>query len=250
MFMENEVKLFMIFDILGDTKRTGPVLWCVDRERLEDIKDHILDLLLIARILKNKLDKYINYDKLYDYIICHDLPEAITGDITKFEGVSSEEIERVTGIAIDYLDNLFKDIIDIKELINDFDCGNNLEAKVARMIDKVHSATTFIKYQMEKNIDVNNPKIIKELRYIPFVDKKISEGADVADIFYEYHRQAITISDEECQKYHLNRNDANNIVMVIQGFIDEFYKEKLNNTLFSFKEKFPKEGMIYNRNVE
>lgn len=30
-----EVKLFMIFDILGDTVRTGPQLWHVNRERLE-----------------------------------------------------------------------------------------------------------------------------------------------------------------------------------------------------------------------
>ena len=248
--MENEVKLFMIFDILGDTKRSGPVLWCVDRERLEDIKDHILDLLLVARILKNKLDKYINYDKLYDYIICHDLPEAITGDITKFEGISGEEIDRVTGIAIDYLDNLFNGIIDIKTLINEFDNSSTLEAKVAKMIDKVHSATTFIKYQTEKNIDVNNPKIIKELRYIPFVDEKIKEGKDVADIFYEYHRKAVMISEEERIRYNLGIDDAKIIVNTISGFIDEFYKEKVNRTLLNNKNYFPKEAMVYNRNVE
>ena len=240
----------MIFDILGDTRRSGPVLWCVDRERLEDIKDHILDLLLIARILKNKLDKYINYDKLYDYIICHDLPEAITGDITKFEGVSGEEIDRVTEIAIDYLDNLFNGIIDIKRLINEFDNSSTLEAKVAKMVDKVHSATTFIKYQTEKNIDVNNPKIIKELRYIPFVDEKINEGMDVADIFYEYHRQAVMISEEERVRYNLSIDDANIIVNTILGFIDEFYKEKKNKTLLNNKNYFPKEAMVYNRNVE
>ena len=46
---DKEVKLFMVFDILGDTIRTGPQLWFVDRERLEDIKDHILDLLLMLQ---------------------------------------------------------------------------------------------------------------------------------------------------------------------------------------------------------
>ncbi len=248
--MENEVKLFMIFDILGDTKRSGPVLWCVDRERLEDVKDHILDLILIARILKNKLDQFINYDKLYDYIICHDLPEAITGDITKFEGVSSEEIERVTNVAIEYLDRLFNGIINIKQLIKDFDNSSNLEAKVAKMIDKVHSATTLIKYQTEKEIYVNNPKIIKELRYIPFVDEMINKGMDVADIFYEYHRKAVVISDEECKVYNISREDANYIVNTILGFIDEFYKEKVNRELIDNKKYFPKEAMVYNRNIE
>lgn len=84
---KDEVKLFMVFDILGDTERTGPLLWKIDRKRLEDVKNHILDLLLIARILKKYFPANLNFDKIMDYIICHDLPEAITGDITKFEGV-------------------------------------------------------------------------------------------------------------------------------------------------------------------
>ena len=29
---EKEVKLFMIFDILGDTERTGPHLWYIKRK--------------------------------------------------------------------------------------------------------------------------------------------------------------------------------------------------------------------------
>ena len=28
-----EVKLFMIFDILGDTERTGPLLWQIERKK-------------------------------------------------------------------------------------------------------------------------------------------------------------------------------------------------------------------------
>lgn len=35
----------------------------------------------------------LDYDKINDYIICHDLPETITSDITKFEGVNDEEIK-------------------------------------------------------------------------------------------------------------------------------------------------------------
>ena len=48
---KNEVKLFMVFDILGDTERSGPLLWKVDRKRIEDVKNHILDLLLLFKIL-------------------------------------------------------------------------------------------------------------------------------------------------------------------------------------------------------
>ena len=50
-----QVRLFMVFDILGDTERSGPVLWKIDRKRLEDIKNHVMDLILIVRLLRKYL---------------------------------------------------------------------------------------------------------------------------------------------------------------------------------------------------
>ena len=248
MDFEKEVKLFMIFDILGDTERSGPLLWKIERYRLEDIKNHILDLILIARILKRYLPDSIDFNKVIDYIICHDLPEAITGDITKFEGVSEEEIKRVTQIAIDYLSECFNNIIDFKTILNNYEARKDIETKVVHMIDKVHSSTTFIKYQSEQNVDMNDPRIIKELRYHPFVDAKINEGYDLADIFFEFHMKAVNITDEECKKYRISREDANSIVEAIRGFANEFYSQKLNQTLLNVKNDFPKEAMEYNKN--
>lgn len=242
----NEVKLFMIFDILGDTQRSGPLLWKIERYRLEDIKNHILDLLLITRILRKHLPDNLNYDKIYDYIICHDLPESITGDITKFEGISEEEIKRVTNIAIEYLSNKFNDIIDFKTIINNYENRTDIESKIVHMIDKVHSSTTFIKYQSEQNIDMNKPEIIKDLRNHPFVVKKINEGKDLADIFFEFHLKSVNITDEELIKYNIDRNYANQIINPIKAFANEFYQQKLNNTLLNIKNDFPKEAMIYN----
>ena len=44
---KDQVRLFMIFDILGDTLRSGPLLWKVNRKRLEDVKNHTFDLILM-----------------------------------------------------------------------------------------------------------------------------------------------------------------------------------------------------------
>lgn len=243
-----EVKLFMIFDILGDTERTGPHLWHIERKRLEDIKNHILDLILISRILKPHFPENINYDKIYDYIICHDLPEAITGDITKFEGVSESEIKRVTKLAIDYLANKFNDILDLSTIINNYEKRADIEAKIVHMIDKFHSSSTFIKYQSEQNVDMDDPRIIKELRNHPFVVEKIAEGKDLADIFFEFHLKAVNITDDECELYGISRNDANKIVNTIKAFANEMYNQKINNTLLDSAQDFPQEAMKYNRN--
>lgn len=245
---KNDVKLFMVFDILGDTERTGPNLWQINRFRLEDIKDHILDLTLIARILKKYFPDNIDYNKINDYILCHDLPEAITGDITKFEGVSSDEITRVTNLAISYLAEQFKDVMDLKTILTNYEEKADLESKIVNMIDKVHSSTTFIKYQSEQDIDMDNPNIIKALRNHPFVVEKINQGYDLADIFFEFHMKAVSFTDEELQKYNITRKQADTIVNAILGFATEFYNQKQNKTLLNVKDNFPKEAMKYNRN--
>lgn len=244
---ENEVKLFMIFDILGDVVRSGPKLWHVKRERIEDVKNHILDLLLILRIIRKHFPNSIVIDdsKLFDYVIVHDLPEAITGDITKFEGVSDEEITRVTNIAIEYLSKKFSSVIDIKGLLDDFDNRSDIEAKIVHMIDKVHSSTTFMKYQSEKDIDMNDPEIIPELK--PYAQIGALENKDLADIFYEYHIKSVNITDEECTKYNISREVANSITNVIKTFANEMYKQKVNGTLLDAKKGFPEDATIYNR---
>ncbi len=244
----NDVKLFMVFDILGDTERTGPLLWHIDRKRLEDVQNHILNLLLIARILKKYFPSLLDYDKINDYIICHDLPEAITGDITKFEGVSEVVIKRVTNLAIDYLVKKFNNVLDLNTYIHNFENKVDIESKVVYMIDKVHSSLTFIKYQSEKNVDMNDYRIIPELRNLPFVAERIEKGKDLADIFFEYHMRSVNITDEECKLYNISREDADSIVNAIKGFASEVYNQKLNGTLFEVKASFPKESMIYNRN--
>ena len=71
---------------------------------------------------------------------------------------------------------------------------------------------------------------------------------DLADIFYEFHLKAVEITDEECKNYNINREKANLIVDTIRKFANEFYNQKLNNTLLNINKNFPKEAMQYNRN--
>lgn len=243
-----QVRLFMVFDILGDTERSGPVLWKIDRKRLEDIKNHVMDLILIVRLLRKYLPETLDFDKINDYILCHDLPEAITGDITRFEGVSSSEIERVNGLAIDYLSDVYKDVMDFRTIFDNYENRVDIESKVVNMVDRVHSATTFIKYQSENNVDMDKEGILPALRNHPFVVEKISEGKDIADMFFDFHMTYVSMSDEECEQYRISRESGTRIVDVISAFANEFYNQKLNGTLLDVKSDFPKDAMIYNRN--
>lgn len=244
---KDDVKLFMVFDILGDTERTGPHLWHIERFRLEDVKNHILDLMLIVRMLRKYLPDDLDYNKIFDYILCHDLPEAITGDITRFEGVPEEEIKRVTILAIEYLGQKFKGVMDVENILASYESRVDIEAKLVNMIDRVHSSTTFIKYESENHVNMDNPKIIPQLRNHPFVAEKVAEGKDLADIFFEFHLMSVDISNEECEKYGIDRKYADRIVSVIRGFANEMYAQKVNGTLADIKKEFPQEAMLYNR---
>lgn len=240
-----QVQLFMIFDRLADTVRTGPVLWQVKRERLEDVKDHILDLLLIARLLESEIAPFCDMNKIFDYIICHDLPEAITGDITIYEGVSPEEIERVTRLAQEYLVEYFGDIIDFKTIFNAYENREDLEAKVVKMIDSIHSATTFIKYEAEEHIDYDDPNIIPVLRNTPVVTEGIAIGDNVDDIFYKVHLKKVTFTDEEKRKYGITDEVAAALTKAISGFATELYNQKRDKKLFAVYKKLPVDAMLY-----
>ena len=244
--LKKEVNLFMIFDILGDTVRSGPLQWYIDRKRLEDVKNHVMDLIFIYERLEKHFPIKLNQDKVINYCIYHDLPEAITGDITKFQGVSEEKRKEVTTKAENYLIERFKDIIDFKTIFHNYNNRTDIEAKIVHMIDKVHSSTTFIKYQSEKNINMNDSRIIKILRYHPFVVEKINEGKDLADTFFEFHMKAVNITDEECKKYNITRDGADIIVNTIKSFASEMHNQKVNGTLLEIDKDFPIESLKYN----
>lgn len=151
-------------------------------------------------------------------------------------------------MAICYLIERFNNVLDFKTILNNYESRKDIESKVVHMIDKVHSASTFIKYQTEKNVDMDDPRIISQLRNHPFVAKKIAESKDLADIFYEFHMKAVDITDEECKLYGINREDADSIVNAIKSFASEMYSQKLNGSLLTIKDSFPESAMKYNRN--
>lgn len=55
-------------------------------------------------------------------------------------------------------------------------------------------------------------------------------------------------ADEECKRYNISKEDAEQIVSSIRGFASQMYEEKLNNTLLDASDDFPENAMIYNRN--
>ncbi len=243
--IKKQIKLYELYNILGNTIRSGLLLWKVDSERLNDIKNHTFDLLLLARLLKESIEYPLDFNKIEDYIFVHDLPEAITGDITAFEGIEKEKRQAVTKTAIDYLEKTFGNMLHIKESLQNYENLVDIESKFVHMIDKTHSSIEFIQHDSEKRIDINNKDIIPALSELPLIKEAKRQGQSVSDIFYHFHRKAVVITDQECQKYHLSRKDAEKITKPILTFIDTFYEQMKSDVLKNNIEDFPSSATIY-----
>lgn len=244
--MVKEAKLYLLFDKLGDLRRSGPIQWCVDRFRTADIKDHIFDLILLTKMIKPYIPESIDTDRMIDYAITHDLEEVITGDITTFEGVTREEKDRVNKIAMDYLISEYGGVLNINTLLADFEELKDLEAKVLHMLDKVQSSLEFLKYDAEDKVDMDNPDIVECLRNNPDVLKLRAQGLSLGEIFYRWHMRSVNFSDEELVKYGITRETADSICSVIRSIMTSLHDqfERYNE----IEDDFPAEAMIY-RNI-
>ena len=241
--MNKEAKLYVLFDMLGDLVRSGSLQWKINRFRTEDVKDHVVDLILMTKLLKPYFPSYINTDKMTDYAIVHDLAEVITGDITTFEGVTKEEKERVNRLAIRYLIDEYGDVLNIENILNDYESQIDIEAKTLHMLDKVNSSIPFLKYDSENKVDMDNPEIIECLRTNPGVVKLKNEGLSLGEIFYVLHLKSVNITEDERIKYNISKDDADTITNAIKTFMEQT-KSNIQHA-YAIKEEFPKEATLY-----
>ena len=241
--MDIEAELYLTFDMLGDLRRSGSVQWEIDRFRLSDIKDHVFDLIILTKLIKPYIPNYINTDKMIDYAIVHDFEEIITGDITTYEGISKEEKERVNKIAQNYLIKKYGNIMNIKKISQDYENKVDIESKVLKLLDKTCSIYDFLKYDHEKKVDMDNPKIIKCLRCNEEVVKLKEQGYGLGEVFYIIHMRSIKFSEEEIIKYNISKEDADKIICIIKELVNSI-KEKIE-TIETIENDFPKEARIY-----
>ena len=86
----NALKIFKVIGQLKTLKRTG---WVQNEVSLpESVADHMYRMSMLSFFIT---DPTINRDKLMKICLCHDLAEAIVGDITPYDGVSKEDKKKL-----------------------------------------------------------------------------------------------------------------------------------------------------------
>ncbi|OHA79018.1 MAG: hypothetical protein A2V96_01475 [Candidatus Yonathbacteria bacterium RBG_16_43_6] len=182
--MKEKSPLEALFSMIALTHRfqqTQRTIYATGEDRFENDAEHSFQLALIAWYLIEKQKLPLNKEKVLLYALCHDLPEAYTGDKsfyrTKEEDTSKKELEKEA----------------VKKLLNDHPDFPSLSATITHYEKMLDEESKFV-YALDK--------------ILPILNIKLDEGRSWEhlkisfEMFYEGKRDKVT-HDPTIQEYFL-----------------------------------------------
>lgn len=122
----------------------------------ESVAEHIFRTVYIGYTL-GKMTKNVDTDRLIKICLFHDLPEARTGDLNY---VNKKYVRADTGKAVEDLASTIPFGNEIKELIEEFEKGESIEAQLAHDADQLELILALKEYK-----DVGNTYADEWLEY-------------------------------------------------------------------------------------
>lgn len=122
----------------------------------ESVAEHIFRTVYIGYTL-GKMTKNVDTDRLIKICLFHDLPEARTGDLNY---VNKKYVRADTGKAVEDLASTIPFGNEIKELIEEFEKGESIEAQLAHDADQLELILALKEYK-----DVGNKYADEWLEY-------------------------------------------------------------------------------------
>ena len=77
---------------LKDMLRSGPLLWRVNKDRIESIAEHTFGCMILAISLYSQLKLEMDLGKVLEMLTIHELEELAIGDITPLDKVNKEDL--------------------------------------------------------------------------------------------------------------------------------------------------------------
>ncbi len=140
------------FNVLGKLKTLKRTGWIDHDVRLpESVADHMYRMSMLCFALT---DKSLNRDRLIKVCLCHDLAEALVGDITPTEisGVSKEEKRRLEEDALNTIVTDLDNYLignEIRDLWNEYEERSTAEGIVAAELDKFEMIVQADEYEKQ-----------------------------------------------------------------------------------------------------
>ena len=149
----NIINFYKQYIELEQIIRKGWLMCNVPAERLESVADHTLQLIMLASVITKELKIDIDYKKLIDMLIIHDLGETIVGDISEVElNRQEKKIEEAKAIK-ELLNTLSEENSEYYyKLWLEMESKSTETSKFAYLLDKIDAVIKAGIYEEQYNI--------------------------------------------------------------------------------------------------
>ena len=191
----NETKNYEIFKfyyknrILKKKARSGwdSKHWNVSINRIERISEHIVGTIALAMALAKEFNFKVDINKVITTLCVHEIGEINIGDITPFDGITTEEKAEIEHKAMKEVLGNLKDRDLLLQMLFSFDEQDTYEAKFAHCCDKLEADIQAKVYQdmgYQHSLDDQKDNVVFKSSKI---QQMIQNGAKTAfDIWYEW----------------------------------------------------------------
>lgn len=149
MHIIKSMEILELFHKLGNLKkikRAGIVRKGIPNA--ESVADHSFRVAIMAMFFSDFL-KNADTQKLIKMALIHDIPEAICGDITPYDGISLEEKRKKEKIALKELLSKIPNKDEYIDLWHEYNEGKSQSAKIIKSVDKLEMAIQADEYQQQ-----------------------------------------------------------------------------------------------------
>ena len=190
--LKNAMRFYLLATQLKYKIRSGwdKAHWNINKERLESVAEHIYGTCILALSIDSEFDANVDINKVIKMLVLHELGEVIIGDITPFDGITSEEKRKreLTAMA-----EVIGDLIKKEEylaLLAEFDERKTKEAIFAYHCDKLEADIQAKVYQdmgCQRSIkDEENVAILQDQK----IQQSIQDGVNsVFDVWYQWDKE-------------------------------------------------------------
>jgi putative hydrolases of HD superfamily len=143
--------------------------------RRESVAEHSWRVSLLALLMRPYLPKTLDWERLSDMLIIHDLAEARTGDVPIFETEREDKTRAERAAIADFRDLLPESVgVKIQQLWEEFEARETLESRIANALDKLEAQIQHNEAALDTWVEWERQRVHSGLREVGLCHPSIS----------------------------------------------------------------------------
>lgn len=151
---ERAVEMLRFLRLAGRLKETARAGWGLRGiGDAESVADHSFRVGLLALVLARDADPPLDRERCVAMALVHDLAESVVGDITPYDGISSEEKNRRERGAMERLAAMLGDG-EVLRLWEEYQAAETAEARFVKDLDRLETVLQAAEYEEARGVEL------------------------------------------------------------------------------------------------